>query len=111
MLVRDQKRSIVCKISRTGLRLSRPGIRSSDGVVFVQRALPTIVEHAEGRVAVLLYLRQHDTATDGVDGSGRNEYGVAFRNRAPLNQIGNRAVPDRAAQFMGRDAVLQSNRN
>ena len=62
MLARDQKCSVVRKESWTGLGLSRPGIGSGDGVVFVQLALPPVVEHAEGRIAVLLYLRKHDAA-------------------------------------------------
>ena len=95
----DQGRSSRGETSRTGLGLSRPGIGDGDGVVFVQFALPAIVEQTERRVAVLLNLGEHDAGAYGVDGAGRDEDDVAFRDRAPLNEIGNRAVPDRCAQF------------
>src|ERR1700722_17939323 len=62
MLTRDEKCSVVRKASWTGLGLRRPRIGSGDGGVFVQLALPPVVKHAEGRIAVLLYLRKHDPA-------------------------------------------------
>ena len=50
--------------------LNRPGIGNGYGVVFMQIALPAIVEQAECRVATLLDFGKHDPGAYGVDGAG-----------------------------------------
>ena len=52
-----------------------------------------IVEQAECRIAALLNFGKHDAGADGVDGAGRDVDDVVLRNRAPVNQIGDRAIP------------------
>ena len=74
----------------------------------MQFALPAVVEQAECRVAALLNFGEHDAGADGVDGAGRDEDDVAFRDRAPLDEVGDRAVPDRGAQLLRRELLLQS---
>ena len=65
--------------------LNRPGIGRCHGVVFVQLALPAIVEQTECRIAALLNFCKHDAGADGVDCAGRDEDDIAFRNRTPLD--------------------------
>ena len=101
MPARDQDRSSRGEAAWTGLDSNRPGIGNSDGVVFVQFALPAIVEQAECRVAALLNFGKHDTGADGVDRAGRDVDDVAFHDRTPLHQFGDRAVPDRARNSCG----------
>src|SRR3981081_743830 len=83
-------------------RSKRPGVGHGDAVVFVQFARTAIVEQAEGRVAMLLNFGEHDAGADGVDGAGRDENDVAWRRRAPINQIDDRTIPDRRPQFLRR---------
>jgi len=64
--------------SRASLSLERPGIGNGDGAVFVQLAVPAMVEQTESCVAVLLNLGEHDTGADGVDCAGRDKDDVAF---------------------------------
>src|SRR5665647_1347384 len=77
----------------------------------MQFAPPAIVEQAECRVAALLNLGEYDAGADGVDRAGRDEDDVAFGDGAPLGEMGDRAVPDRRAQLLRREAVLQSERD
>src|SRR5258708_1781849 len=95
--------------SRTGLSLSRPRVGNSTGAFFMQFALPAVVEQAECRVATLLNLGEYDAGAYGVDRAGRDEDDVAFRDRTPLRETCNRAIPDRRAQFLGRENSFQSN--
>ena len=95
----DQGRSGRGETPRDGLSLYRSRIGDRDGAVFVQLALPAIVEQTEGRVAVLLNFGEHDTGADGMDRAGRDEDDVAFRDGTPLRKSGDRAVLDRGAQF------------
>ena len=66
---------------RMAWRSQRPRMRNGDPVVFVQFALPAIVEQAECRVAALLNFGEHDAGADGVDGAGRDVDDVAFARR------------------------------
>jgi len=77
-------------------------------IVDVQFTLSAVVEQAECRVAALLNLRQHDAGAESVDGAGRNEDDITFRNRTPLNQINDRAIRDRRAQFLWCDPSIQA---
>ena len=108
MPARDEDRPVRGKARRMAWRSKRPWMGNRDAVVFVQFALPAIVEQAECRVAVLLNFGQHDAGADGVDGAGRNVDDVAFGNRSPLNEFGNRTVLDRCTQLLRRYLVLQS---
>ena len=89
-------------------RSKRPRMGNGDAIVFVQFALPAIVEQAECRVAALLNFGEHDAGADGVDGAGRDVDDIAFRNRPPVNQFGDRTVLDRRTQLLWRYLVLQS---
>ena len=87
-------------------RSKRPWVGNSDPVVFVQFALPAIVEQAKCRWPLLLNLGQHDAGADGVDGTGRDVDDVTSGNRSPLNEFGNRTVLDRRPQLLRRYLVL-----
>ena len=76
-------------------RSKRPWMGNGHPVVFVQFALPAVIKQAECRVAALLNFCEHDTGADGVDGAGRNVDDVAFRNRPPVDEIGDRTVLNR----------------
>jgi len=78
MRVGDEHRSGGGETSWRALNSNRPGIGNRDGAVFVQFALPAVIEQPEGRVAALLNLGQHDAGADGVDRAGRNEDDVAL---------------------------------
>src|ERR1700712_4087273 len=106
MLARDQDRAFGGEARRIALRTKRPRVGNGDPVVFMQFALPAIVEQAECRVAVLLNFSQYDAGADGVDGAGRDVDDVAFRDRAPVHQFGDRTVLDRRAQLLWRYLVL-----
>ena len=86
----------------------RPRMRHRDTGVFMQFALPAVVEQTERRVALLLYFGQHDTGADGVDGAGRNVDHVPGDNGPPVDEIDDRAVLDRCAQLLGGYPMLQS---
>ena len=87
-------------------RSKRPWMGNGDPVVFVQFALPAIVEQAECRVAALLNFCEHDAGADGVDGAGRDVDDITFGNRSPVNEFGDRTVLDRRTQLLRRYLVL-----
>src|SRR5260370_34030048 len=89
MRVCDQGRSNGGETLWTGLSSNRPGIGNGDGAVFVQLALPAIVEQTEGRVATLLNLGKHNAGAYRVNCAGRYDDDVVFGDRAPLSQTGN----------------------
>src|SRR6187397_2790513 len=95
MLAGDQNRPLGSEADGMTWRPKRKDVGDCDAVVDVQFTLSAVVEQAECRVAALLNLGEHDTGADRVDGAGRNEDDVAFRNRTPLNQINDRAIRDR----------------
>ncbi len=97
MPARDQNRPLEREADGTTRRPKRKDVGHGYAVVDVQFTLPAVVEQAERRVAALLNLGKHDTGAERVDGAGRNEDDVAFRNRTPLNQIDDRAIRDRRA--------------
>ena len=97
MRVCDERRSSGGEASLTCLSLSRTRLRNGDGVFFMQFPLAAIVEQTECCVAALLNFGEHDTGPYGVDRAGRDEDDVAFRDRTPLREICNRAIPDRSA--------------
>src|ERR1700687_2037302 len=107
----DQDHSSGSEASWTGLSLNRPRIGNGDSAIFVQLALPAIVKQTERHVAMLLDLGEHDAGAYGVDRAGGDEDDVAFYDRAPLSEAGNRTVPDRRAQFVWREMSFQSNGN
>ncbi|OIQ63594.1 hypothetical protein GALL_548650 [mine drainage metagenome] len=97
MRASDEDRSHRGEGPKAGLSLYRSGIGNGDGAVFVQLALPAIIEQTESRVAVLLDFGEHDAGAYGVDRAGRDEDDVAFRDRTPMRETGYRAIPDRCA--------------
>src|SRR5882757_5148384 len=106
MLARDENRPVRGKDRRNAARSKRPWVGNGDPVVFVQFALPAIVEQAECRVAALLDFCEHDAGADGVDGSGRDVDDVALDSRSPANEFSDRTVLDRRAQLLWRYLVL-----
>jgi hypothetical protein len=60
----------------------------------MQLALSAIIKQAEGRVTTLLDLGKHDAGTYRVDRASRDEDDIACRDRTPLSQFDDRAVPD-----------------
>ena len=108
MLARDQNRPLKSEADGITWRPKRPGVGNGYAIVDVQFTLSAVVEQAECRVAALLNLGEHDAGADRVDGAGRNEDDIAFRNRTPLNQINDRAIRDRRAQFLWRDPPVQA---
>ena len=79
--VRLGVRCVGCRGGRSGQALA-----TATPLSIVQFALPAIVEQAKCRVAALLNLGEHDAGADGVDGAGRNEDDVAFRNRRAIER-------------------------
>ena len=57
---------------------------------------------------MLLNFGKHDAGAQSVDRAGGNEDDIALRNRTPLNQLDDRAVPDGRPQFLRRDPMLQA---
>ena len=76
------------------LMFARPGRCHGDGVFDVQFPLPSIVKQPERGVTVLLDFGENDAGADRVNGSGRNKNDVAFMNRVPMHDVGDRAVRD-----------------
>ena len=111
MRVGDEHGSGIAQAARNGLTFGRPRIRRRHGVVHVDFALPAMIEKAKGRVASLLYFGQHESRADGVDGAGRDEDDIVLPDRAPLNQVRDRAVLDRGPQLRGRELPLQPDGN
>src|SRR5258705_5369385 len=95
MIARDKNRPLNGQAGRINWRPERPGVGNRYAIVDVQFTLSAVVEQAECRVAALLNLGEHDAGAESVDGAGRNEDDIAFRNRTPLNQIDDRAIRDR----------------
>src|SRR5579863_1368345 len=109
MPARDENRPLIREAGRIGWRSNRPRIGNGYAVVDVQFARSAIVEQAERGVATLLYFGQHDTSAESMDGAGRDEDDIAFRNWTPLNQFNDRTVRDRCPQFLWRYTSLQAN--
>src|SRR5258705_10935076 len=95
MLACDKNRPLNGQTDRIRWGPKRPGVGNGDAIVDVQFTLSAVVEQAECRVAALLNLAEHDAGAEGVNGAGRNEDDIAFRNRTPLNQINDRAIRNR----------------
>jgi len=74
----------------------------------VQFTLAAVVEQAERRVAALLNLGEHDAGAERMDSACGNEDDIAFRSRTPVNEINDRAVRDRRAQFLWCDPPVQA---
>src|SRR5258708_18323706 len=106
MLAHDENRPVCGKDRRNAARSKRPWVGNGDPVVFVQFALPAIVEQAECRVAALLDFCEHDAGADGVDGAGRHVDDVALDNRTPAYEISGLTVLDRRGQFLWRYLLL-----
>src|SRR5438477_600655 len=87
---------------RNGSTWRRAGVGGGYTFVLMQFAPPAVVEQAECRVTVLLNFGEHDAGAKRVDRSCGDEYDVAFRDRTPLHEVDDRAVPDRCAQFLRR---------
>src|SRR5687767_7899924 len=102
----DEDRSVRGKGSRIAGRAKRPWVSDCDPVVFVQFALPAIVEQAECRVTALLNFCEYNAGANSVDGAGRDVDDVVFRNRSPLHQFGDRTVPNGRTQLLWRYLVL-----
>src|ERR1700704_1515376 len=103
----DQDRSFGREVGRMAGCPKRPGVSHRDAVVFVQFALPAVVEQAVRCVAMLLYFSQYDASADGVDGARRDVDDVTLNNGAPVNEISARAVLDRCTQLLSGYLVLQ----
>ena len=73
---------------------ARAGRCHRDSVFDMQLSLPSIVEQPERGVTVLLDFRENDTGADRVNGSGGNKNDVAFMNRMPMHDVGDRAISD-----------------
>src|SRR5260370_14964953 len=84
MRVCDQGRSNGGETLWTGLSSNRPGIGNGDGAVFVQLALPAIVEQKEGRVPTLLNLGKHNARAYHLNCAGKYYDDVDFCHRGPL---------------------------
>src|SRR5437899_2791496 len=89
-------------------RPKREDVGDCYAIVYVQFTVSAVVEQAECGVAALLNLGEHDAGAERVDGPGRNEDDIAFRNRTPLNQINDRAIRDRRVQFLWCDPSAQA---
>src|ERR1035438_2917163 len=79
-----------------GPRLVRPGVNMAP------------VVQAERDVAVLLNLKHYDAASQGVDGSSRQENAVTSLRSEVREVIGYGPVADRLAQILRRGAWLQA---
>src|SRR6202000_1245370 len=84
-------------------------IGNGHAVVFVQLALPAVIEQSECRVTALLNFGKHDARADGVTGASRDVDDVALCNWMPLDQCDDRPVPDRHPQFLRRYPALEPN--
>ena len=84
-------------------------VRDGYAIVLMQFAPPAVIEQPECRVTLLLNFGQHDAGAEGVDRASRDKDDIAFRNRTPLNQFDDRAVPDRRPQFLWRHPMIQAN--
>ena len=80
MLTRDKYRPLNSQAGWTIWGPERPGVGNGYAIVDMQFARSAVVEQAECRVAALLNLREHDAGAERVDGAGRDEDGVTFRN-------------------------------
>jgi len=100
MAAGGEQRSLGGKTPRTALNPSRSRIGHCHGIVFMQFALPALIEQTECGVAALLNFGKHDARADGVDGARGHQDNVTFDDRPPLNEIGDRAVPDRRPQLL-----------
>ena len=107
----DEQGSGICQAPRNGLAFKWPRIRGGHGVVHMKLPLSPMVEKAERRIASLLDFRNHESRADGVDRAGWDENDVVLQDAAPLNQIRNRAIPDRGPQLRCRDPPLQPDGN
>src|SRR5206468_12022491 len=109
MPARDENRPFIREAGRIGWRSKRPRVGNGYAIVDVQFTRSVIVEQAERGVAALLNFGQHDAGAESMDGAGRDEDDIAFRNWTPLNQFDDRAVRYRRAQFLRRNPALQTN--
>ena len=94
MLARDQNRPLKREADGITRRPKREDIGDCYAIVDVQFTLSAVVEQAKCRVAALLNLGKDDASADSMNRTGRNDDDVACGGRAPIDEIGNRAVFD-----------------
>jgi hypothetical protein len=80
-------------------------------VINVKLTIAAMVEQAEGGIAALLDLRDHETRTDGVDSAGWHHHRVTGHHGAPCHELGNRTVVDGLTQSRRRHGLLQAEGN
>src|SRR6266536_190386 len=111
MPAHDENRPFIREAGRIGWGSKRPRVGNGYAIVDVQFTVSVIVEQTERGVAALLNFGQHDAGAESVDGAGRDEDDITFRDWTPLNQFNDRAVRDRRPQFLWRYPALQTNGN
>src|SRR5258706_9134018 len=104
----DEQGSGIGEAPLNGLAFSQSCMRGRHGVVDVKFSLPAVVEKAEGHVASLLDLGNHESRADGMNRTSWHENDVVLQDQVPLNQVRNRAILDRRTQLGGGKLPLQS---
>src|SRR6202453_5346120 len=89
----------------------QPGISDRDCLFNVQRAGSPIIEETKGRVAALLDFGDHETGSDGVNGSSRNIDDIATGDLPPSDPLGDRSVRNSLAELFRSQPPVEAESN